>query len=636
MVSDDGSQMTEDPPPDQRRRFNSSERVALFLAADGQCTACGQPLEPGWHGDHVRPYSVGGATDVTNGQALCPTCNLSKGDRFVELRVWQEEALRRFLKNGDDFLAVATPGAGKTTFALVAAEKLMDRHEIEKVIVVVPTSHLRKQWAEAANRLNIKLDRSFSNGQTVLASDFDGVAVTYATIAAQPLLWRQMVSRKRTLVVFDEIHHAGEDANLSWGAALKQAFDGAARRILLSGTPFRSDGRPIPFVTYDEGKCVPSYNYDYGTALRDRTVVRPIAFPALDGNVRWRDAGAIISTDLADTDEKTLTNALRSALDHEGKWIGSVLRRADEELSLLRQEVPDAGGLVVAADQYKARQYAALLDSITGEKTTVAISDDPDASDHITRFDKGTSKWIVAVQMVSEGVDIKRLAVGVYASRTKTEMFFRQVVGRFVRMRSPEDETTATLFIPSIQPLLKYAQDIERTVEAVLAEQAKAARELRGEGSQTTLQLDLVQPIDSSEALHHSTVYGGQSYSEDELIRAKNVAEAVGAPPTMTPAQMASAIRMVTGGKLLTTATATIPAQPSAEPEQDLTSQKTDVRRVIRRLVAQLNRITETPHALIHHQLNQQLGGTIATATLESLNKRVDVLERQLRNARGR
>ncbi|MGW6865121.1 DEAD/DEAH box helicase family protein [Streptomyces sp. NPDC054901] len=628
--------MAEDPPPDRRRHFNSSERVALYLAADGQCTKCGWPLEPGWHGDHVEPYSVGGVTDVTNGQALCPTCNLSKGDRFVELRVWQEEALRRFLKNNDDFLAVATPGAGKTTFALVAAEKLMDRHEIEKIIVVVPTSHLRKQWAEAANRLNIKLDRSFSNGQTVYASDFDGVAVTYATIAAQPLLWQRMVSRKRTLVVFDEIHHAGEDANLSWGAALKQAFDGAARRILLSGTPFRSDGRPIPFVTYDEHrKCKPSYNYDYGTALRDRTVVRPIAFPALDGNVRWRDAGAIISTDLADTDEKTLTNALRSALDHEGKWIGSVLRRADEELSLLRQEVPDAGGLVVAADQYKARQYAALLDAITGEKTTVAISDDPDASDHITRFGKGTSKWIVAVQMVSEGVDIKRLAVGVYASRTKTEMFFRQVVGRFVRMRSSEDETTATLFIPSIQPLLKYAQDIERTVEAVLAEQARAAREPRGD-TQTVLQLDLVQPIDSSEALHHSTVFGGQSYSEDELVRAKNVAEAVGAPPTMTPAQMASAIRMVTGGKLMATTTATIPAQPSAEPEKDLTAQKTDVRRVIKRMVAQLNRITDVPHAHINNQLNQDHGGPIATATLASLNKRVDDLERRLRIARGK
>ncbi|MFE4218136.1 DEAD/DEAH box helicase [Streptomyces sp. NPDC056844] len=551
----------------------------------------------------------------------------------MELRLWQEEALSRLLKNNDDFLAVATPGAGKTTFALVAAERLIQRADVEKIIIVVPTAHLRGQWAKAANKLGIKLDYKFANAQTVLAKDYDGVAVTYATVAAQPLLWQRMVAQRRTLVIFDEIHHAGEDDHLTWGAALKDAFTGAARRILLSGTPFRSDGRAIPFVSYDDHrKCVASYNYDYGTALTDRTVVRPIAFPALDGNVRWRDAGAIVSTDLADTDETTLTNALRSALDADGKWISSVLRRADEELSLLREEVPDAGGLVIAADQYKAKRYAAILDSITGEKTVVAISDDPDASQHIDNFEKGTSKWIVAVQMVSEGVDIKRLAVGVYASRVKTEMFFRQVVGRFVRMRSSEDETTATLFIPSIQPLLKYAQDIERTVEAVLAEQAKAARQPRDDGGQAPLLLDLVQPIDSSEALHHSTVYGGQSYTEDELIRAKNVAEAVGAPPAMTPAQMASAIRMVTGGKLLTTAT--IPAPTQADVEPDLTSQKTDVRRVIKRLVAQLSRMTDTPYSHIHSQLNRLANDTVATATLDSLNRRVESLEQKLKSLR--
>ncbi|MEU0991247.1 DEAD/DEAH box helicase family protein [Streptomyces sp. NPDC005953] len=553
----------------------------------------------------------------------------------MELRVWQEEAMSRLLKNNEDFLAVATPGAGKTTFALTAAEKLIQRGDIQQIVVVVPTSHLRRQWGKAASRQGIRIDYKFANAQTVLASDFDGVAVTYATVAAQPLLWKRMTSQRRTLVVFDEIHHAGEDESLAWGTALKEAFAGAVRRVLLSGTPFRSDGRAIPFVKYDEErKCVASYNYDYGTALADRTVVRPIAFPALDGNVRWRDAGTIVSTDLADTDEVTLTNALRSALDPDGRWIGSVLRRADEELSLLREEVPDAGGLVIASDQYKARRYAAILESITSEKATLAISDDPDASQHIDRFAESASRWIVAVHMVSEGVDIKRLAVGVYASRVKTEMFFRQVVGRFVRMRSDEDETTATLFIPSIQPLLKYAQDIERTVEAVLAEQAKAARQPRDGSGQTTLQLDLVQPIDSSEALHHSTVFGGQSYTEDELIRAKSIAEAVGAPPAMTPAQMASAIRMATGGKLLTTTTATIPTQPLAPQEQDLTAQKIDVRRVIKRLVGQLSRMTDTPHGHIHGELNRLRRDTVATATLESLNQRVEALEKKLRSLR--
>ena len=621
--------MTPDPT---RRRFNSSERVALYLAADGQCQNCGTELQPGWHGDHITPYSAGGPTDVTNGQALCPTCNLQKGSRHMQLREWQEEALNRFLKNNDDYLTVATPGAGKTTFALIAAQKLIDRGDIQKIIVVVPTAHLRGQWANAGSKLGIQLDSKFVNAHTTLARDYDGVVVTYQTIAAQPLLWQRMVSTGRTLVILDEVHHAGESDHLSWGPALREAFGLATRRLMLSGTPFRSDGQAIPFVTYDEQrKCAPSYNYDYGTALADRTVVRPIAFPALDGNVRWRDAGAIISTDLADTDETTLVNALKSALDPEGQWIASVLRRADEELSLLREEVPDAGGLVVAADQYKARRYAHILEQITREKPTLAISDEPEASDNIDRFAEATSRWIVAVQMVSEGVDIPRLAVGVYASRIKTEMFFRQVVGRFVRTRSAEDEITATLFIPSVQPLLKYAQDIERTVDAVLAEQAARAREPRGDGEQRTLDLDLVQPIDSSEALHHSTVFGGQSFTEDELLRAKGIAKAVGAPPSMTDAQMASAIRMATGGKLLTTAK--IPAPASPEAEKSLTDRKSDARRVIKRMVGRLALMTGQKYPHIHAELNRLCGeDSINHATLETLNRRIDMLEKKIRS----
>jgi 5-methylcytosine-specific restriction endonuclease McrA len=63
------------------RRFRTSTRVAMFLAAGGKCARCGARLEPGWHGDHVVPRRVGGATVPANGQALCPRCNLAKGGR---------------------------------------------------------------------------------------------------------------------------------------------------------------------------------------------------------------------------------------------------------------------------------------------------------------------------------------------------------------------------------------------------------------------------------------------------------------------------------------------------------------------------------------------------------------------------
>jgi 5-methylcytosine-specific restriction endonuclease McrA len=63
------------------RRFRPAVRVALFLAARGRCAECGEPLQPGWHADHVEPVSAGGETVPANGRALCPRCNLAKGAR---------------------------------------------------------------------------------------------------------------------------------------------------------------------------------------------------------------------------------------------------------------------------------------------------------------------------------------------------------------------------------------------------------------------------------------------------------------------------------------------------------------------------------------------------------------------------
>lgn len=609
----------------ERRRFNSGERVALYLAADGCCQMCGIELEPGWHGDHVQPHSRDGITDVINGQALCPQCNLRKGDIVTELRRWQADALQTLRMRGADFLCVATPGAGKTTFALTAAQRLIESGESDRLVVVVPTAHLRGQWAAAAAGIGIQLDHRFVNGNAVIAKDFDGVAVTYAAVASAPVLWRKLAAGRRTAVVLDEVHHAGEDDNLTWGPALKTAFEPAVRRLLLSGTPFRSDRKAIPFVRYEGDRAVPDYNYDYGQALMDREVVRPIEFAALDGNVRWRSAGLVVSTDLADADEESVARALNFALDPAGDWVPSVLRRADEELTRQRGEVPDAGGLVVAADQARAEAYARLLARITGEEPTVAISDRPDASELIHSYAKSTTRWIVAVQMVSEGVDIPRLAVGVYASRYKTEMFFRQVVGRFVRMRGVDDTTTATLFIPSIQPLLSHAHRIEKTVEDALVETERQMRQEIAENSeQIALQFDLVEPLDSSEAVHHSTILSGESFTDEELRRALTAAQTYGLPSNVTAAQVARLLRGVGAGRVVGTATVQAPSAPAGKP---LADEKQKLRQLIARKVGRIHRMTDTPHSHIHNKLNQLCGDKPATATAETLNRRLELLD---------
>ncbi len=154
----------------------------------------------------------------------------ARPDLLLSLRSWQKDAHRAYFRSDNrDFLLVATPGAGKTTFALTVAAELIARREISAITVVTPTEHLKHQWAQAAHRLGIALDPEYTNAQGQAAADFTGVAVTYAQVAAHPALHRQRTLSRRTLVVFDEIHHAGDA--LSWGESVRVAFEPARRRL---------------------------------------------------------------------------------------------------------------------------------------------------------------------------------------------------------------------------------------------------------------------------------------------------------------------------------------------------------------------------------------------------------------------
>ncbi|MFJ8755497.1 DEAD/DEAH box helicase family protein [Streptomyces cyaneofuscatus] len=617
---------------DPKRLFDAAERTALFLASDGRCEICGNELLPGWHADHEVAWANGGQTDIFNGQATCPTCNLRKGSSGMKLRKWQEDGLRKFLGTQSDFLAVATPGAGKTTFAILAAQSMIDRSEIKNLYVIVPTAHLRGQWARAAKREGIQLDSDFVNRSQTQAKDFDGIVATYQSVAANPLLWRKLACdpRRPSLVIFDEIHHAGDAENLAWGAALSEAFGDAHRRLSLSGTPFRSDGKPIPFLNYDvTRRVVADINYDYGMALQDQEVVRPVAFPAMDGEARWRFASEHpMSQKLSETDASTTAAALKTALDPSGQWIPSVLKRAHEELELMRQDKPDCGGLVVATDQASAHAYAEILRRITGDVVDVAVSDDPAASKVIDRFGKSTSRWIVAVQMISEGVDIPRLGVIVYATRTRTEMFFRQVVGRCVRKQGDEDELCARVFIPSIAQLLTIAAGIERTVDAVLADEESKVRRTTADGEgEGRAPGRTTEVLGSSAAAHAFTISSGDAFEEAELLHARRLGQQAGLPVGTEPSAIARLLRL-----------SGTSAQPGATPEpavqQTLSEKKKEVRDLITRKVGRLSRITRKPHSHIHSELNRHCQEkAIDQATLDTLNKRLLLLDKWIESA---
>ena len=288
------------------------------------------------------------------------------------LRAWQQSAMDSYMaRQPRDFLAVATPGAGKTTFALTVAADLLSRRVVDRITVVAPTEHLKTQWAEAAAKAGIPIDPTYSAGKGRTSDDYVGIAVTYAGVAVNPLAMRIRTERFKTLVILDEIHHAGDA--MSWGEGVREAFDPATRRLSLTGTPFRSDINPIPFVTYAPGEdgiptSAADFTYGYAHALADH-VVRPVLFMAYSGEMQWRTrAGDEIVARLGEPLTKDMhAHALRTALDPQGAWMPAVLEAADKRLSEVRRHVPDAGGMVIASDQDSARAYAAMLKKISGE-----------------------------------------------------------------------------------------------------------------------------------------------------------------------------------------------------------------------------------------------------------------------------
>ncbi len=377
------------------------------------------------------------------------------------MRQWQHEALRAFLDHPRaNFLAVACPGAGKTTFALTAARHWL-RGERLPLVVVAPTRHLKLQWASAAERFGFHLEPDWEASLGDIPSDMHGIVVTYAQVASSA---RTLFDVSRGgIVVLDEVHHAGGD--LSWGTGVAEAFAEANCRLLLSGTPFRSDDAPIPFVEYslgDHGDAVSDFEYDYGRALVDGGVVRPVFFPRFDGHMEWIGAdGALKQAAFSDDVTQEDRGArLRTALDANGEWLPTVLVRADEKLRQIRKQQSDAGGLVIAIDQAHARACAALLERWTGEAPAVALSDDPKASAVIETYARSDQAWVVAVRMISEGVDIPRLRVGVHATTTVTPLFFRQAVGRIARWTPGLASQKAYFYVPDDPRLRHHAQNI--------------------------------------------------------------------------------------------------------------------------------------------------------------------------------
>ena len=513
----------------------------------------------------------------------------------TSLRAWQTQVLA--LLDGwseGPFLLSAAPGAGKTRPALELARNLIAKRAIDRVAVLCPTAPLTRQWASAAAALGVQLQPDSARARP--PRDFHGVAVTYARVASDPPAWARDVSA-RTLVIADEAHHLGEE--LAWGAAFQAAFAEAPRWLLLSGTPFRSDATPIPGVRYDaEGLAEPDFSYTYAQAAAEG-ICRPVAFVAFDGSLSWRSGEDVIESSFETVlSTREAGRRYRTAISTElPEGLPRILREADQRLRTLRAEAHrDAGALAVAANAAHAREISKLLAEVTGRSPVLVLHTDARASQKLEAFRRSRDPWIVAVNMVSEGVDIPRLRVGVYASAAKTPLIFRQIVGRFVRTLPGSAPEPSWVYLPADPVLRTHAAEVESELRHVLRNPSEA-EELFEEGderrqTERSPTMDFV-PL-SAEFTPQMTLFGP-------------------ATPARTPAAPK------------------VPELPPTTPARAAYERRESLRQERSRLVADLQRRDGRSHREINAWLNRALGiARVEHATIEQLERSVQTLLREL------
>ncbi len=566
------------------------------------------------------------------------------------LRAWQNEALTKYDESGGrDFLLTATPGAGKTTFALAVACRLLLSRVIDRVVVVAPTDHLRTQWADAAALVGLNLDPKMTNAQGPVPDGAHGYVTTYAQVAGRPIIHAARATKRRSLVILDEIHHAGD--GLSWGEAVGEAFADVHRRLSLTGTPFRT--RPderIPFVGYEmDGdllRSVAHYSYGYRQALAD-TVVRPVVFAAYTGVSRWRNsAGEVIAASLTDAGTKSVEAAAwKTALDPAGGWVPHVIAAMDERITHLRATgMPDAAGLVLASDQDDARAYAGVVKRLTGEQPMLILSDDPKASDKIEEFRTSTKRIAVCVRMISEGVDVPRAACLAWMTSYRTPLFFAQAVGRVVRARGVHE--SATVFLPAVRPLLTLAAEMEIDRNYVMAPPPKDPE------GEDLLDMPLPEPaektvsefetLDSQAEFAHVLHSGravtaepmtGQATEDDQaylglpgLLTAEQTAAVLARRDSELRRRVDAAARshQVGGPDLFSVE---VPSSEGLSDGHAGWRAAAELRREVNQLVGRVAARTGSPHAQVHSQLRRAVPGPpSAAAAAEVLERRRDHL----------
>jgi len=238
----------------------------------------------------------------------------------------------------------------------------------------------------------------------------------------------------------------------------------------------------ISFVTYGpDARAIADSQYDYRSAVRDN-VCRQVQFMTDDGLAEFALHEIDNEVRISESNDEQASAVSAVIFRRDSDWLRRVIEKAEAKLDEYRVVDVDAGGLIIcrpgldANDDRHLHQVAQLVREITGDAPEVITHDDPDANSKIERFRTSNQRWICSVRKISEGVDIKRLRVEVMANRPSTELLFRQLVGRVVRVDDPRRRQDSTVFVAKFPQLVEWAERISDEAEAGLREATVCAK----------------------------------------------------------------------------------------------------------------------------------------------------------------
>lgn len=460
------------------------------------------------------------------------------------LRPWQEKALSDLLllwrrDAAEKPLLAASPGAGKTWLAVVAAQHAMRDFGVDLVVVVVPSVNIKEQWRDTFRQAGISAHARADNEALRFRVDnhlnptdgWSAICVTYAQLAKDADLFAEIAQRLRVLTIADEVHHA--DDKECYGRALERLSDASKLRLALSGTPFNSSGGALAMCQSEEdldetGRAIrrakPFYTYSYGDAV-EHQACRPAEFikvigkgtstyKSLSNNQTWQK--------IIDLAKANKTDSIGPLLDPDGDFFLRMATEALTALADLKRADSKAGMLVVAKDKDHGNRICALIESLcranpewSRYQTLEVYNDTPKVHERIRQLDRDATDIVITVRMISEGVDVKRLRVGLYATDYRTRMFFIQFVGRFIRWEDRLDDAQhARVIIPAHPDLILFAREIE-----IMVDQALMAQVGDGDGG------DKPDPKNEylgteTEASNDGLIYGGEESDDRALARA--------------------------------------------------------------------------------------------------------------------